>query len=95
MQTGRSAKSIGITRIIAAAAVSFALLCAAGGPSAAEPPSCHEWNARQFFHQAGPEDVARCLAAGAAPGARGEFGLTPLHFAAMHSRLSIGVGVRR
>ena len=85
-QPARSIQGIGMMRIIAAAAVSLALISAAGSPSAAQPPPCSDWNTRQFFHDAGPDDVARCLAAGAAPDARAEFALTPLHFAAMHSR---------
>ncbi len=65
-----------VRTVAAAAAVSLALLSAAC-PGAAEPSSCGDWNTRQFFHRAAPADVLRCLEAGAAPGARGEFGLTP------------------
>ena len=74
-----------MARIAATTAIIPALIPAVAGPVAAEQPPCAEWNTRRFFHRAGPDDVARCLAAGAAAGARLEArsaeGWTPLHAA--------------
>ena len=47
--------------------------------------SCSEWNTSEFFEQAGPDDVARCLEAGADLEARDDSGATPLHLAARNS----------
>ena len=43
--------------------------------------SCVGWNTSRFFFDAGAEEVARCLEAGAKVGARDEKQLTPLHHA--------------
>ena len=48
---------------------------------------CDGWNSESFFRDATEEDVRRCLDEGANPKAvLAGWGLTPLHFAAMHSR---------
>ena len=53
----------------------------------AAPPSgaadCDDWNTASFFASSTVSDARACLAAGADPMARGQVGLTPLHFAAM------------
>ena len=45
-------------------------------------PGCEEWDTMAFWETATFDTVADCLEAGADPGARDEFGGTPLHFAA-------------
>ena len=41
------------------------------------------WTKEEFWQQASPSDITRCLDAGADPNARGEYEMTPLHNAAM------------
>ncbi|MDE0099248.1 MAG: ankyrin repeat domain-containing protein [Truepera sp.] len=43
---------------------------------------CGGWNTSLFFPAAKPADVVKCIAKGADVNARGEYGMTPLHFAA-------------
>lgn len=43
--------------------------------------NCAEWSTREFFESVTPAEVRSCLAAGAEVNARGERGLTPLHWA--------------
>ena len=50
--------------------------------SAWAQPDCNDWNSDDFFKSATVADVKRCLAAGAKIKARGEYGNTPLHWAA-------------
>ena len=49
---------------------------------AAATMGCEEWNTKEFFQTATVEQVTACLAAGADVHMRGEYGFTPLHFAA-------------
>lgn len=51
-------------------------------PSFAQIGGCEGWLTYQFWHNAGVEDVTRCLDAGADVGARDKAGVTPLHWAA-------------
>ena len=68
---------IGIVAIMAALAACLTL------PAARAQPDCANWNSWSFFKTAGAEDVHACLRAGADPDAReGQYGFTPLHFAA-------------
>ena len=50
--------------------------------AAAASTDCKGWNTEEFFKKVTVADVARCLEADADPNARGEHGLTPLHWAA-------------
>ena len=59
-----------------------AILQVDGGSAATD---CEEWNTEEFFQTATVEQVTACLAAGADVHMRGEYGLTPLHFAAAFS----------
>ena len=48
---------------------------------------CEHWNTKEFFETATPKAVTDCLHAGADLNARdGEYGATPLHWAAIGSR---------
>ena len=44
---------------------------------------CANWNSEGFFGTDSAADVRACLRAGADPGARDEYGNTPLHHAAL------------
>ena len=43
---------------------------------------CEKWNTGLFFSTATIADLVACISTGADPNARGEYGMTPLHFAA-------------
>lgn len=71
-----------ISRLIAAA-----VCCVLWPPLAVAQVSCSGWDTGQFFAKATAQDVARCIAAGADPGARFTArGITPLHLAARASK---------
>ncbi len=42
---------------------------------------CNDWNSRDYFQAAAPENVADCLRSGAELEARNKYGRTPLHHA--------------
>ena len=61
-------------------------LIPAGASTEAQPaPDCGHWNTEYFFRTATLASVTACLAAGADPMARHEYGDTPLHFVARYN----------
>ena len=83
---------------IAALAVSLCLIAPVAWAN-----ECSDWDRNGFFTTATVKDVAECLRAGVDLAARGTFGRTPLHIAAMHNErplvvtalIAAGADVRR
>ena len=46
---------------------------------------CADWNTREIFESAVPEDISSCLSEDADPNAKGNYDDTPLHLAAEHN----------
>ena len=53
-----------------------------GQTTSVEPRQCRDWNTDRFFRDARLDDVLACLAGGSDPNVYGDFGNTPLHYAA-------------
>ena len=70
----------------AVAAAAPNALDGAPAPSAVDHADCQDWNTRTFFRTALSRDIKACLASGADPNAKGEYGRTPLHHAGMYSQ---------
>ena len=64
---------VGLVAILTALAVCLAV------PGARAQADCANWNSGDFFSTASAADVRACLRAGADPGARTEYGWTPMH----------------
>ena len=67
---------------VAVPCIALFLALALAAAQARAEAGCAGWNTEGFFEAAETVDVERCLAAGADPNARTEFGTTPLHWAA-------------
>ncbi len=68
---------VGLVAILTALAVCLAV------PGARAQADCANWKSLAFFETASAADVRACLRAGAYHGARGMYGFTSLHFAAV------------
>ena len=53
-----------------------------GQTTSVEPRQCLDWNTDGFFRDASLDDVIACLVGGSDPNDYGDFGSTPLHYAA-------------
>lgn len=70
------------------AGLSFCLAVWIGISPSSASVSCAKWNTGTFFRIADAADVSRCLKGGANVNARDNYGGTPLHGAAVHTKTS-------